>query len=159
MKVPLGMALNNIDQALVADTGNFKFQVVNDGGVPVTNEGWYGEGPFQFKEPGDVAITKDGLIAITDGPTGRVEFFNHRFEFIGQWSAKDDILNDNFHPHFRGIAADSQGRLYITDVQDNAIVRIKPIKVPDAADTPPPLTPTPTPLEADPYGGQGFPIR
>jgi DNA-binding beta-propeller fold protein YncE len=160
MNVPLGMAINNIDQALVADTGNFKLQVFNDGGVPVTNVGWYGGGPYQFKEPGDVAIVnaKDGLIAVTDGTTGRVEFFNHRFEPIGQWSARDDILNDNYHPHFRGIAADSQGRLYITDIRNNAIVRIKPIKAPEIVDTPPPSPPTPTPPVTAPYSS-GFPIR
>ncbi len=100
--VPLGMTVNSIDQGLVADTGNFKLQVFNDGGVPVTNLGWYGDGPYQFKEPGGVAVTKDGITAVTDGMAGRVEFFNQRFEPIGQWSAKDDILNDNYHPHFRG---------------------------------------------------------
>src|SRR5581483_8974523 len=128
MNLPLGMALNHTDQALVADTGNFRFQVFNNGGVPVTAQGWYGEGPDQFKEPGGVAITKkSGIIAITDGTTGRVEFFNHRFDFIGQWTAKDDILNSNYHPRFRGIACDDQDRLYLTDLQNGAIVRIKPI--------------------------------
>jgi len=160
LSVPLGMAINSIDQALVADTGNFKFQVFNDGGIPVTYEGWYGDGPFQFKEPGDVTITKDdGLIAVTDGSTGRVEFFNHRFEFIGQWTAKEDILNENYHPHFRGIATDREGRIYLTDIQNNAIVRIRPLKAPEVMNTPLPLTPTPTPPEAVPYSDQGFPIR
>jgi tripartite motif-containing protein 71 len=159
MSVPLGMTVNNIDQGLVADTGNFRFQVFNDGGVPVTYEGWFGDGPDQFKEPGGVAITKDGVIAITDGMTGRVEFFNHRFDFIGQWTAKDDILNANYHPHFRGITADSQGRLYLTDIQNDVIVRIKPVKGPEVINTPTRLPPTPTPPETDPYGGQGFPIR
>lgn len=159
MNLPLGMAVNNIDQALVADTGNFRFQVFNAGGVPVTLQGWFGDGPDQFKEPAGVEITPDGMIAVTDGTSGRVEFFNHRFEFIGQWTAKDDILNANYHPRFRGIAADGQGRLYLTDIQENAIVRIKPIKAPEAGNTPPPLPPTPTPLDTNPYGGAGFPIR
>lgn len=91
--------------------------------------------------------------------TGRVEFFNHRFDFIGQWTAKDDILNANYHPHFRGIAADSENRLYITDIQNNAIIRIRPIKAPEVVSTPTRTPPTPTPPDTDPYGGQGFPIR
>jgi tripartite motif-containing protein 71 len=162
MNLPLGMAINNIDQALVADTGNFRFQVFNDGGIPVTVEGWYGDGPFQFKEPAGVAITKKGVIAITDGTTGRVEFFNHRFEFMGQWTAKEDILNANYHPRIRGIACDDQNRLYLADMQNNAIIRIKPVSAPEAENTPTPaapLIPTPTPPDNDPYGGAGFPIR
>lgn len=159
LKEPLGMAINAIDQALIADTGNFRFQVLNNGGVPVTIQGWYGEGPDQFKEPGGVAITPEGLIAVTDGTTGRVEFFNNRFEFKGQWSAKDDILTPGYHPHYRGISSDGQGRLYLTDIHNNQIVRIRPIKAPESQDTPTAVPPTPTPLESDPYGGAGFPIR
>jgi streptogramin lyase len=159
MNLPLGMAVNNIDQGLVADTGNFRFQVFNDGGVPVTYEGWYGDGPDQFKEPIGVVITKDGTIAVGDGMTGRVEFFNARFDFIGQWTAKDDILDENYHPRFRGMAADSKGRLYLTDIQNDCVVRIKPIQALVALDTPVPVSPTPTPAEAQPYSDQGFPIR
>ncbi len=156
MNQPLGFALNYIDQALIADSGNFRFQVLNSNGQPVTLEGWFGDGPGQFKEPGDVVIAKSGMIAVTDGTTGRVEFFNNRFEFIGQWSAKDEILNQSYNPRYRGIACDDQNRLYLTDMQNNEIVRIKPIKPPD---TPTPPTATPTPLDNNPYGGNGFPIR
>ena len=143
-------------QALIADTGNFHFQVLNSGGVPVTLEGWFGEGPAQFQEPGGIVITKSGMIAVTDGTTGRVEFFNNRFEFIGQWSAKDDILTPNYNPRFRGIACDPENRLYLTDMQTNQILRIKPMK---AAEATAPPTMTPTPLDNNPYGGNGFPIR
>ncbi len=159
MNVPLGMAVNNIDQGLVADTGNFRFQVFNDGGVPVTYEGWFGDGPDQFKEPGGVAVTRDGTVVVTDGMTGRVEFFDQHFDFIGQWTAKDDILDDNYHPHFRAIVADAQSRLYITDIQNDAIVRIKPLKAPAVLNTTSSRAPTPTPVEAEPYSDQGFPIR
>lgn len=159
MNVPLGMAVNNIDQGLVADTENFRLQIFNNGGVPVTYEGWFGDGPDQFKEPSGVVITGDGTIAVSDGMTGRVEFFNSRFDFIGQWTAKDDILDQNYHPRFRGMAADSKGRLYLTDIQNDCVVRIKPIKALVALDTPVPVSPTPTPAEAQPYSDQGFPIR
>ncbi len=155
MNNPQGFALNFIDQTLVADTGNFRMQVFNANGVPVTFQGWFGDGPDQFKEPGGIAMTKDGLIAITDG-FGRVEFFNHRFEFIGQWIAKDEILTANYKPKFHGIAADTQGRFYITDNQNGAVIRIKPIAV---QDTPIPTKPTPTQTDNNPYGGNGFPIR
>lgn len=165
MNMPLGMALNNIDQVILADSGNFRIQVFNDQSgattmktAPVTFLGWYGDGPYQFKEPGGVVVTKTGTIAVADGATGRVEFFNSRFEFIGQWKAKDEILTPNYAPRFRGIACDSDNRIYITDMQTNAILRLKPVKAPEEP-TFVPAKPTPTALEENPYGGVGYPIR
>jgi hypothetical protein len=189
LNYPLGMALNNIDQGILADSGNFRIQVFNDrtpssieqspvttdmGSVsmesppvnttPVTVEGWYGDGPFQFKEPAGVAVTKTGWIAVADGLTGRVELFNGRFEFRGQWKAADENLNLAAPPRFRGVACDSQNRLYVTDIQNNCLIRLKLIK-PDSPviapkDNPAPTPiPTPTPDDSSPYGGPGFPIR
>src|SRR5579871_1353892 len=164
MNVPLGLALNHIDQAVVADTGNFRVEVYNNGGIPVTAQGWYGEdGPYVFKEPAAVAITPSGMAAIADGASGRVIFYNSKngsFEFLGEWRAKDEILNTNYSPRFRGIACDPQNRLYVTDVQNNAVLRLKPFKNPSAEPTFTPEEPTftPTPPDNNPYGG-GFPIR
>ena len=183
MNQPLGIALNQIDQAILANTGNFRMEVFNDPiapvptpgilaplsyqSVPVTFEGWFGDGPDQFKDPGGVAITHTGVIAVTDGGTGRVEFFNNRFDFLGQWSAKDDILSPGYNPRFRGIACDRENRLYLADAQNSVIVRLKlvekagddsnPSPAPTAA--PPPPAPTAVPAEVDPYGGAGYPIR
>jgi tripartite motif-containing protein 71 len=159
MNRPLGMAINSIDQTFVVDSGNFRMQVLNDGGLPVTWVGWYGEGPFQFKDPHGVAVTPSQMAAIADGFGGRVIFYNSRngdFEVIGQWKAKDEILNDNYDPKFCGIAADAQNRLYITDINNDCIIRLAPLKY---QVTPTQFTPTPTPAPVDPYGGVGYPIR
>jgi len=164
MNQPRGLALNHIDQAIVADTGNFRMEVYNNGGIPVTIQGWYGEdGPNVFKDPSGVAVTPSGMAAIADG-SGRVLFYNSKngdFEYLGEWRAKDEILNANYAPRFRGIACDAQNRLYITDVQNDAVLRLKPINVPGAEPTPTPEPPTftPTPVDSNPYGGSGFPIR
>jgi streptogramin lyase len=193
LNFPLGMALNNIDQGILTDTGNFRIQVFNDqsppsamdqspvttdsGGTtieptpvdysPVTVEGWYGDGPGQFKEPAGVVVTKGKLIVVADGLTGRVNIFNARFDFISEWRAADETLNLASPPHFRGMACDSQNRIYITDIQNNCIIRLKPVTAPDAltisgGDTPvateTPVPPTPTPEDSSPFGG-GFPIR
>jgi hypothetical protein len=168
--VPLGFGLNTIDQAIVADTGNFRIQVFNDQSsaatnlAPVTIEGWYGDGPFQFKEPVGAAVNKKGMVAVLDGTSGRVEFFDNLFNFLGQWRFSDDILNANFVPRFRGIACDSQDRFYLTDMQNDCVIRLRPLKgqpapgsIPTPSTSPAPL-PTPTPEETAPYG-QDYPIR
>jgi tripartite motif-containing protein 71 len=171
---PLGMALNNIDQAIIADTGNFRFEVCNAGGAGVTQagaapegfgagvtqEGWFGDGPYQFKEPGGVVVTKEGWVAIVDGQNNGINFYNSRngqYEFIGMWRAKDDIISPNYSPHYRAIACDAQDRLYLTDIKNNQIIRLKPINKGEASQLPP--TPTPTPAVVSPYGGNGYPIR
>ncbi len=152
---PLGMGLNYIDQTILADTGNFRVQVFNEKGVPVTFEGWYGEGPNQYTEPAGVAVTKSGRIAVADG-SDRVEFYNNRFEYIGQWRARDEIINPKIKPHFRGIASDASDRLYITDTQDNVVIRLRPLKPPGS----PVIITTPTPpAQVSPYGGNNYPVR
>jgi tripartite motif-containing protein 71 len=163
MNYPVGMAMNNIDQTIVADTGNNRMEVFNNGGVPVTVQGWYGDsGAYVFKEPSGVAVTPAGIIAIADGASGRVVFYNSRngdFECLGEWRAKDEILNADYKPRFRGITCDTQNRLYITDVKNNAILRLKPLKVSEQESNLPPPKPTSTPVDNNPYGGVGFPIR
>jgi len=155
LNLPLDFTLNFIDQSVLADTGNFRLQVFNDQGAPVTAAGWYGGGPYQFREPAGVVITNTGMVAMVDGPTGRVEFFNNRFEFISQWKAKDEILTPNYAPKFRGIAHDSQDRLYVTDIQNNSILRLRLVTSPD---TPTPPTKTPTPVDNNPTAATGFPL-
>jgi streptogramin lyase len=157
---PLDMAINNIDQAIVADTGNFRFEVFNNGGAGVTQEGWFGDGPYQFKEPGGVVVTKEGWVAIVDGQNNGINFYNSRngqYEFIGMWRAKDEIISPNYSPHFKAIACDAQDRLYLTDIKNNEIIRLKPINNGETSLLPP--TPTPTPVVVSPYGGNGYPIR
>jgi tripartite motif-containing protein 71 len=163
MNHPVGMVLNNIDQFILADTGNTRMEVFNHGGVPVTVQGWYGEnGPYEFKEPSGVAITRTGIVAIADGSSGRVVFYNSRngdFEYLGEWRAKDEILNQDYKPRFRGIACDAQNRLYVTDVKNNVILRLKPLKASEQESNLPQPKPTFTPVDDNPYGGVGFPIR
>jgi tripartite motif-containing protein 71 len=157
---PLDMAINNIDQAIVADTGNFRFEVFNNGGAGVTQEGWFGDGPYQFKEPGGVVVTKEGWVAVVDGLNNGINFYNSRngqYEFIGMWRAKDETISPNYSPHFRSIACDAQNRLYLTDIKNNEIIRLKPINKGETSLLPP--TPTPTPAVVSPYGGNGYPIR
>jgi tripartite motif-containing protein 71 len=156
LKYPLGFALNMIDQCIVADTENYRYQVFNDQGAPVTQFGWLGDGPGQFKEPGGVAITPTGLIAIVDGTNARVVFLNNRFEPIGDWRTDSTVPATKEAPRFRGIASDRQGLLYLTDMANHRVLRLKPLKVQGFTGS---ARPTPTPTDADVFGGPGYPVR
>src|SRR5665213_376451 len=152
---PLGMAIDHIDQAIIADTGNFRFEVFNNGAVPVTQEGWWDEGPFQFKSPAGAVDTPMGKIAIVD--INCVDFYDGRdgeYEYLGRWKAGSHWAKSA--PKFHGITSDRQSRIYLTDVANNWIVRLRPLGPHDAVL---PLNPTPTPENVSPYGGNGYPIR
>lgn len=154
---PLGMAVNPIDQGIIADTGNFRFEVFNDDAVPVTQIGWFGEGPQQFKEPAGVAVTRTGLVAIANDD--QVEFYNDddgEFEYMGRWKAGSRWAGLKTPPRFRGITCDRENRVYVTDVNNNWMVRLRPLKPFEA---PPPEESIPTPQDNSPYNGQDYPIR
>lgn len=156
---PLGMTVNHIDQAIIADTGNFRFEVFNDGAVPVTQQGWFGEGPYQFKDPTGAAQTPTGVIAIADGKTGSVDFYDAddgEYEYIGRWKAPVPWNGAKRGPVFRGIACDRQDRIYLTDIRHNWVVRLRPL---GPTEQPFPIQPTPTAQDVSPYGGADYPIR
>jgi DNA-binding beta-propeller fold protein YncE len=156
LKFPLGFALNIIEQTVVADTENYRYQVFNDKGAPVTQFGWYGDGPGQFKEPGGVAIAPSGVIAITDGENSRVVFLNARFEPAGEWRADRPLPGARYLPRFRGIASDRLGRLYVTDIRNDMLVRLKPLGKRNVVIE---GFPTATPEDSGLYGGPGYPVR
>lgn len=104
-----------------------------------------------------MAVTPEGLIAVTDGASGRVLFFNQRFEYAGEWRADRQIFAEKFTPNFRGVASDAQSRLYIADAGNHVVLRLKPLFQQDALA--PRERPTPTPADGRFYGGQGYPVR
>jgi hypothetical protein len=119
--------------------------------------------------PPGAAVTKTGLVVVAGGVTGRLEIFNKcPCEFFGEWQPEDFKLGLASPPHFRGLARDSQNRLYITDIQNDCVIRLKLVEaeqpliqinvtpVPSPTAVP---TDTPPPDGSMPYGGQGFPIR
>ncbi len=154
---PMGMAINPIDQGIIADTGNFRFEVFNDAAAPVTQVGWYGNGPQQFKEPSGIAVSKTGLMAIANAD--RVDFYNDNdgdFEYMGRWKPDSHWDRLKTGPRFRGIACDRKNRIYVTDVNNNWLVRLKPVDRFRVQATP---EPSPTPPPSEPYTGNGYPIR
>ncbi len=156
LKYPLGMALNAIEQFQVADTQNFLYQVFNSDGNPVTTQGWMGDGPNQFQQPSGLAVTPTGWIAISDGSSGRVLFYNYRFEYMGAWKATDDPDWKGPLPDLRGIASDAESRLYVTDRANHRLIRLRPLSKTIVT---PPRVLTPLPTQDNLYGGFGFPVR
>ena len=153
---PLGIDLNLIEQVHIANTQNNRYEIFNTDGTPVTYQGWMGNGPNQYTEAGGLTNTPSGWIAVVDGTNGRVEFYNHRFEYVGDWKATNDPAWQGPPPHFRGIDSDQQNRLYITDMANSRIIRLKPLQKMTSA---PVRTPTIVPDQQNLYGGQNFPVR
>jgi hypothetical protein len=154
---PLGLAINSIDQGIIADTGNFRFEVFDNKAAPVTQIGWFGDGPQEFKEPAGVAVDRTGLMALSNAD--RVDFYNDddgEFEYIGRWKAGSHWAGLKTPPRFVGIACDMENRIYVTDVNHNWLVRLRPRKPFEEL---PVEGPSPTPQANSPYNGQNYPIR
>jgi DNA-binding beta-propeller fold protein YncE len=156
LKYPLGFALNLIERVQLANTQNHRYEVFDADGTPVTYQGWQGDGPNQFREPAGVAVTPEGWIAVADGSGGRLLLYNHRYEYLGEWRAVDDPGWKGPPPRFRGVASDAESRLYLTDLANHRIVRIRPLQKVSVA---PVRVPTQAPKQDNLYGGPGFPVR
>ena len=94
--------------------------------------------------------------AVVDRESGRVEFFNQRCEYLGEWRSRPEELLKTSTLHFSGVSSDHDGRLYLTGTKNNVVIRLKPQNI----ESPHYHFKTPTQTNAvAPYGGQGYPVR
>lgn len=104
--VPLGLAVDQDGNVIVADKGNNQMQKFDPAGTSVTKWGNYGGGNSQFNDPYDVAIDyNSGLIYVTDTRNVRVQVFDASGAFVRQWPASAGLTS---------IAVDGDGYVYVT---------------------------------------------
>ncbi|MBI5056230.1 MAG: NHL repeat-containing protein [Nitrospirae bacterium] len=68
---------------------------------------------YSFKQPSDVAVSKEGLIYVVDGVNSAVKVFNQNGKFIFSFGAKGPAEGEFKFP--LGIGIDSAGRVYVAD--------------------------------------------
>jgi sugar lactone lactonase YvrE len=107
------------------DRGHQVFKFSPDGRVLLTlgKAGIPGDGPDTFNRPTDVVVAPNGDVFVSDGHGGnsnaRIVKFSKEGRFIKSWGRKGAAPGEFDVPH--GIAMDSQGRIFVADLQNNRI--------------------------------------
>lgn len=111
---PRGVVCDAAGNAVVADFGNHRVQILAADGSPVATWGRQGHAPGEMNQPSDVAIDAQGQIYVLDTWNGRVQVFDGGGKLLRE-------VNDNFFGP-RGIAVDGEGTVWVADTGNHRIV-------------------------------------
>lgn len=101
-----------------------RIDVYDQAGVKLFEFGSSGTGDGQFRDPVDSVIS-GGVLYVVDESAGRVQAFDLQGTFLGRWGGSySGGAYDLRNP--AGIDADPQGRLYVTDSQNDRIQVFNP---------------------------------
>jgi len=115
LREPRGVACDPAGNAVVADFGNHRIQVLAPDGSVVAAWGRKGGAAGELQEPTDVAIGPDDSVFVADTWNGRVQVFDPRGEVLREWSG------DFYGP--RGIAVGRDGGVWVADTGNHRVVR------------------------------------
>ncbi|HPC81967.1 MAG TPA: DUF2298 domain-containing protein [Thermoanaerobaculaceae bacterium] len=111
---PRGVACDRVGNAVVADFGHHRIQVVAPDSTAVAVWGRKGTAPGELTEPTDVAVGPDGSIFVADTWNARVQVFDPEGVALREWSG------DFYGP--RGIAVGRDGSVWVADTGNHRIV-------------------------------------
>lgn len=113
---PMGAAVDASGNVYVVDKDNNRVQKFNAKGEYLSSFGSAGSGNGQFKEPRSIAVDPTtGNLFVTDYGNGRVQQFSSSGAYLATLGSGTLIL-----PY--GVAVDSQGRLWVSDLTNKVIV-------------------------------------
>jgi hypothetical protein len=124
-----GVAISPLDGKIyVVDRNNNKVKIFSSINVYLNTLGagnpiGYGNGDYQFDNPSDVAIDKNGTIYVADRNNQRVQVYNSSGVYqrsIGYTGDCDWDFDHLCGPH--GVGVDALDRLYIADTWNNRVL-------------------------------------
>lgn len=146
---PRGLAVDAAGNVFVADSGNHRIvrfdaagKATSWGSACVLESGAGcvdpdGVGPLplgagQFYEPWGITVDAQGRVYVADTWNHRIQVFDNQGRFLGQWGegrlvdAELDARGRAGTPYAfygpRGVAVDSQGRVYVTDTGNERVL-------------------------------------
>lgn len=113
LKRPTGVARDPVRGWIyISDTHDHNIKVFNDAGHFVKVIGQRGEADGQFNGPTFLTFSSDRLY-VSDTLNARVQVFNGEGEFVSSFGRRGLYIGDMPHP--KGVAADSDGNIYVVE--------------------------------------------
>ena len=120
-KNPLGVAVTDKDEILVADCENHRVQVFDSSGTFLRSFGHKGENAGEFNRPFAIATDKDKKIFVADRDNHRVQIFSREGRHLGSFGGKGSLDSQLSNPW--GLSLDSTGNIIVAD-KDNKLIKI-----------------------------------
>lgn len=121
---PEGISVDANGNLYVADTNNFRVQVLSPQGSYVRSWGSYGTGNGEFKGPQDVAIDSHGNVYVADWGTDRIQKFTPEGTHLLTWGSHGTANGQFRTPD--NIAFDHQGNVFVSDSGNYRIQKFTP---------------------------------
>ena len=121
LRYPLGVAVNDKDEIMVADQGNYRVQVFDSNGTFLRSFGHDGENAGEFKFPFGIAIDRDRNILVSDYGNHRVQIFSREGRHLGSFGGKGSLDSQLLNPW--GLSLDSTGNIIVADT-GNKLIKI-----------------------------------
>jgi DNA-binding beta-propeller fold protein YncE len=118
-----GLRVDREQNVWITDVGDHLVRKFNHEGtllMTLGRQGMPGEGPDQFNQPTDVAITPAGDFYVSDGyGNSRVVLFSKDGSYVKEWGTKGTGEGQFNLPH--SIVLDQDGRIYVGDRENDRI--------------------------------------
>ena len=120
-KNPLGLAVTDKDEIVVADCLNHRVQVFDSNGTFLRSFGQKGENAGEFNGPNGIAIGKDRNILVSEYLNHRVQIFSWEGRHLGSFGGNGSLDNQLSNP--RALSLDSTGNIIVADA-GNKLIKI-----------------------------------
>ena len=118
---PLGVAVSDGDEIVVADSNNHRVQVFDSNGTFLRSFGRQGKNAGEFENPTGIAIDKDGNILVSEYYNHRVQIFSRKGRHLGSFGGKGSLDSQLLNPW--GLSLDSTGNVIVADT-GNKLIKI-----------------------------------
>lgn len=116
---PAGLVCNDLFGAVIADSMNFRVQIVDPNGVPTRYFGRKGDGAGDFSLPRDVAVDSEGHIYVLDNQFENIQIFDREGRLLMAWGREGRGPGEFYLP--AAIYIDAQDRIWIADSYNRRI--------------------------------------
>ena len=121
LNYPMGVAVSDTDEIVVADICNHRVQVFDSDGTFLRSFGHKGENAGEFKNPTGIAINKDRNILVSEYYNHRVQIFSWEGRHLGSFGGKGSLDSQLSYPW--GLSLDSTGNVIVADT-GNKLIKI-----------------------------------